>query len=143
MKIPQVTARVLEQVMDQFDKELRNTSTWERWQEDEVYKYAIERNGKLYPVKKIVSLATNVPVDQFSGGQQANSYVEELGLKVIEIPPAVRGIKTNFDRILAEHKNASLEPLTGSSTIRSTSGVYKCLRDMFSLPIPIGKELGP
>ena len=61
MTIPDVTPEALQKAMDRFDTELRNTPAWTRWQEDEVYKYAIERDGKLYPVKKIVSLATGVP----------------------------------------------------------------------------------
>lgn len=76
MKIPESTSQALQEAMDTFDKELRGTPLWERWQEDETYKYAIERHGKLYPVKKIVSLATGIAVDQFSGGEQVLFHSE-------------------------------------------------------------------
>lgn len=77
MKIPETSPEALQAAMDKFDIELRSTPLWERWQEDETYKYAIERNDQLYPVKQIVSTATGVPVKEFSGGNQANAYVEK------------------------------------------------------------------
>jgi len=86
MKIPEVTPAALEEAMGRFDKELRRTPYWAHWQEDDTYKYAIERNGQLYPVKQVVSLATGITVDQFSGGDQANSYVEARGFKVVALP---------------------------------------------------------
>jgi len=86
MAIPEVSPAALQQAMDRFDKELRNTPYWSNWQQDETYKYAIEQNGGLYPVKQIVSLATGVPVNTFSGGDQANGYVEARGFKVIALP---------------------------------------------------------
>ncbi len=33
------------------------------------HKYAIDHEGQLYPVTKIVSLATGVSVNEFSGGR--------------------------------------------------------------------------
>jgi 5-methylcytosine-specific restriction enzyme A len=118
VKILDVKPEVLQQAMDRFDVEFRNTPGWARWQEDEVYKFAIEHNGKLYPVKKIVSLATGMDVDEFSGGLQANGYVERLGFRVIEIPPAVRGIKTNLDEILNSYRRVSeQEPFGTKSSI--------------------------
>ena len=88
MKLPDVTLEVLQEAMNNFDQDLRNSSYWLRWQEDETYKYAIELNGLLYPVKQIVSMATKIPVNQFTGGDQANGYVERRGFKVVELPRA-------------------------------------------------------
>jgi hypothetical protein len=79
MKIPETTAQALHEAMDRFDKELRNTTVWERWEQDETHRYALEQDGKLYPVKQIVSMATGFPVGQFSGGDQANGFVEKYG----------------------------------------------------------------
>ena len=86
MTIPEVPPEALQQAMDRFDKELRNTAYWANWQQDETYKYAIQRNDRFYPVKQIVSLATGIPVSAFSGGDQANGYVEARGLKVVALP---------------------------------------------------------
>jgi MoxR-like ATPase len=85
MKIPEVTSTALQEAMDRFDNELRSTPSWVQWQDDDNYKYAIERDGQLYPVKKVVSLATGIPVAEFGGGNQANSYVEGRGFKVVEL----------------------------------------------------------
>lgn len=86
MTLPEVLPAALQEAMDRFDKELRNTPYWSNWQQDETYKYAIQQNGRFYPVKQIVSLATGVPVKTFSGGDQANGYVEARGFKVVALP---------------------------------------------------------
>ncbi len=86
MAIPEVSPSALQEAMDRFDKEFRNTPYWANWKQDETYKYAIQQNGQLYPVKQIVSLATGTPVGEFHGGDQANGYVEARGFKVIALP---------------------------------------------------------
>ena len=58
--------------MEQFDRELRATSNW---YESPKYHYAIEHNGRYYPVKKIIWLATGDALNTFNGGYQANTYV--------------------------------------------------------------------
>jgi 5-methylcytosine-specific restriction protein A len=87
--------------MQRFDSELRNTAEWEKWQEDASFKYAIEKDGKCYPIKKLISIATGMPVGQFSGGDQANSYIEGYGFKALEINSGVPGIKKSLGLILA------------------------------------------
>jgi hypothetical protein len=50
--------------------------------------YAIEYEGKRYPIKQIVSMATEIPVSDFSGGQaagDANQYVADRGFKIVEL----------------------------------------------------------
>ena len=86
MPIPDVSPAALQQAMDRFDKEFRDTPYSTNWMHDETYKYAIKQNGRLYPVKQIVSLATGIPVNAFSGGDQANGYVEVRGFKVVALP---------------------------------------------------------
>lgn len=82
MKIPDVTSTGLEEAMNRFDKELRNTGAWNNWTQDHTHKYAIERANQLYPVKQIIYLATGTPLEQFDGGNQANSFVERHGFKI-------------------------------------------------------------
>jgi hypothetical protein len=118
MKIPETTAQALHDAMDRFDKELRNTTVWERWEQDETHKYALEQDGKLYPVKQIVSMATGVPVGQFSGGDQANDFVKGYGFEPIEIPSRVRGIKANLDLVLSQYVSVTQkEPFGSASSI--------------------------
>jgi hypothetical protein len=73
--------------MKRFDREMRDTPEWLDWENNQAYKYAIEHDGLRYPVKQIVSMATDTPVNSFGGGNEANSYVEEMGFRVGDLRP--------------------------------------------------------
>jgi 5-methylcytosine-specific restriction enzyme A len=71
--------------MGRFDSEFREAKHWQQWEQNKAHKYAVSYNGKLYPVKQIVSLAIGVPVSDFSGGDgsgQANGAVKKAGFEV-------------------------------------------------------------
>jgi hypothetical protein len=90
MPIPNVPTEDLRNAMGQFDRELRVTSDWHDWEQNKAHRYAIEYSGQHYPVKQIVSMATGTLVSDFSGGRaagDANRYVADRGLKVIELRP--------------------------------------------------------
>jgi hypothetical protein len=77
-------------------------------------------------VKQIVSMASGVPVSEFSGGNQANTYVENYGLNTIEIPSAVRGIKANLQDVLSKYKEvAGSEAFAKASSIWPTFGALQ------------------
>lgn len=83
--------------MARFDRELRASPEWLRWEDNQAHKYAIRLSGQFYPVKQIVPLATRVAVSEFSGGEgsgQANVYVRDLGFEVVALrsrnPPWTR-----------------------------------------------------
>jgi Endonuclease NucS C-terminal domain len=62
--------------MRRFDAEFRDKFTaWGVW--------AIERDGKYYPPKKLLSMATGIDVDEFNGGEATNSKFRELGFTVV------------------------------------------------------------
>jgi 5-methylcytosine-specific restriction enzyme B len=138
MKIPESTTDALNEAMNRFDNELRSTSEWENWTEDAAFKYAIERDGKLYPVKKVVSLATGMPVSQFSGGDQANGYIEGYGLKAVEINPQTAGIKQCIDQILVEYLKAAKEEDFGRAS--SVWPTFKLLQQALSASEPVKKH---
>jgi 5-methylcytosine-specific restriction protein A len=74
--------------MGRFDHELRNRTEWADWEQNRAHLYAIEQDHRRYPVKQIVSMATGIPVSDFSGGQaagDANQYVASRGFSVIEL----------------------------------------------------------
>lgn len=54
--------------------------------DNQAHIYAISANGKLYPAKKIISIATDTPVGRFSGGQPTNGYLKRHGFSVVELP---------------------------------------------------------
>jgi 5-methylcytosine-specific restriction protein A len=76
--------------MSRFDADLRGTPEWGKWEDNKAHQYAIERAGKRYPVKQIVSMATGFPVSEFSGGKaagDANEYVRSRGLSLVQLRP--------------------------------------------------------
>ena len=69
--------------LNELDPKERSTREWSTWESNRAYKYPILHGTQRYPVKKIVSLATALPVAQFSGGVasgDANQLVERSGL---------------------------------------------------------------
>lgn len=74
--------------LNKFDEELRNTSEWAGWENKKTQRHAIDFEGKLYPPKKIISLATGRPVSAFSGGPQSNNYLRALNFKIILLSSA-------------------------------------------------------
>jgi 5-methylcytosine-specific restriction protein A len=87
----------IKQALARFDQDLRATPEWASWTENKAHKYAIKVQGRLYPVKQILSLATGTPVADFSGGEgsgQANSVVRELGFEIV----ALRGRNPKWTR---------------------------------------------
>jgi len=85
--IPDVSESTILDAMKKFDEEYRNKAKWLNWQNNRNHKYAIEREGQLYPVKQIISMATGQPVSSFSGGHESNSYLTKKGFKIVKISP--------------------------------------------------------
>ncbi|WDY56230.1 HNH endonuclease [Pseudomonas sp. PSKL.D1] len=86
MAIKSVSKERIDTALHHFDQELRGKREWLGWESNLAHRYAIQVAGKHYPAKKIVSLATGVPVSDFSGGHPTNSYLQKRGFTVIELP---------------------------------------------------------
>lgn len=84
--IPDVDRSRIEVALAEFDDRLRETKPWFKWESRASQLYAIEHDGRRYPPKKIIELATGMPVGKFYGGRPANRYVEERGFKVVTLP---------------------------------------------------------
>src|SRR6516164_1834139 len=90
--------------MARFDQELRDAPDWSGWEKNKAHLYAIEHQGKHYPVKQIVSLATGMPVADFSGGQaagDANLFVASRGFAIVELRRARNPAWVRDELILA------------------------------------------
>ena len=88
MPIPQVATEALRDAMGRFDRDLRDTLDWRDWEQNKAHLYAIEHDGQRYPVKQIISMATGMPVSEFSGGEaagDANQYAAACGLVIVEL----------------------------------------------------------
>jgi hypothetical protein len=83
--LPQTTPEKLKAAIAEFDRNLRDTHDWQGWEDNRAHKYAIRYNSRLYPAKKIVSLATGNPVSHFSGGDGTNSFLRSYGFEVIRL----------------------------------------------------------
>ncbi len=85
--ITDVSEGTILDAMKRFDKEYRNNADWLNWQNNKNHKYAIQRDGRLYPVKQIISMATGQPVSSFSGGDESNNYLANKGFKIVNVSP--------------------------------------------------------
>jgi hypothetical protein len=88
MPIPPAPNSALVDAMGRFDRELRSVPEWAGWEQNKAHLYAIEHDGSRYPVKHIVSMATGVPVSEFSGGKasgDANAFVTVRGFHIVEL----------------------------------------------------------
>ena len=84
--IPDVSRTKLLQAIEEYDTSLRDTLEWANWESKDTYKYAIVHDGKRYPVKQIIRMATGAT--KFSGGEEANNYVTKRGLSVVPLENA-------------------------------------------------------
>lgn len=82
MTIPSVSAEAIEAALQTFDHDLRSTPEWSRWDQNKAQVWALEHRGQTYPPKQIISMATELPVNQFSGGPETNTYLATRGFSV-------------------------------------------------------------
>ena len=101
MAIPRVDrARILEAIRE-FDTVLLPTDEWRAWEGKASQVWALVHDGKHYPPKKIISIATGVSLNEFSGGPETTSYLESLGFDVIKLRPLT--LDSVFQRILERY----------------------------------------
>ncbi len=83
---PSPSKEAIYESMMRFDAELRSHPEWSGWELRPNYRFAIEHEGRRYPVKQIVSMASGQAVSSFSGGAAgANRVVEQRGFTVVPI----------------------------------------------------------
>ena len=112
MPLPDVSAEALKDALQRFDVEFRATAEYADWESDLAYKFAIDLDGKRYPVKKVISIATGVPTNQFSGGPETNGYVVQRGFSVVELHS--NAIHDGLESILASYPTARSTETFGS-----------------------------
>jgi hypothetical protein len=119
MPIPEASREDLLAAIERFDREFRESPEFAGWEDRLTYRYAIEHEGRRYPVKKIVSLASGAPTNSFFGGSEANDYVSARGLAIVTLRSQL--LRDSFEKILRDyptartsqpfgHDNAILEP---------------------------------
>ncbi|MCL6557326.1 MAG: AAA family ATPase [Firmicutes bacterium] len=83
MAIPEKSRDQIIEAMQKFDNELRNTPEWIGWDKKLNFKFAISFEDRPYPVKEIIRLATEFT--DFSGGEEANSYLRKKGFIIVPL----------------------------------------------------------
>lgn len=91
MILPDVERAELEDALRRFDTDLRALQEWSGWETNAAQKFALIHDGLRYPPKKIISMATGVPVSAFLGGRQSNEYLTSRGFKILAIDQAASG----------------------------------------------------
>jgi 5-methylcytosine-specific restriction enzyme B len=81
--IPQSTSEAITQALERFDRERRIDMG--DWEANGNFEYALVFDGRRYPPNEIISLATGVPTSSFSGGLEANSYLQSMGFPIVRL----------------------------------------------------------
>lgn len=116
--------RVLES-LSRFDREERDSPKWRGWEGKENHRYAIVHEGRLYPVKEIVSLATGEQVSSLSGGAHSNGIVQKAGFKIEALHlPTENEVQIALHELLLTRAPNPIEP----------TEAYEVLADQFALP---------
>jgi MoxR-like ATPase len=85
MPIPRVDRETILQAIREFDVKLLPTDEWRTWENKLSQVWALVHEGKRYPPKKIISMATGISVNDFSGGPETNGYLNGLKFEVIKL----------------------------------------------------------
>jgi hypothetical protein len=108
--VPTLTADLIHSALRTFDLHLRMQPEWACFpkQARGHHKYAILHEGRYYPVKKIISMATDLSTDDFSGGSQANKRIRQAGFDIVRISEI-----TSSARNMVEVLSVSNEDIDG------------------------------
>jgi hypothetical protein len=104
MAIPRVDRERILEAIQEFDTVVLPTDEWRAWENNASQVWALHHAGKNYPPKKIVSIATGVSVNEFSGGPETNGYLNDLGFDVIKLRPT--SLDLVFNTILERYDAA-------------------------------------
>jgi hypothetical protein len=80
--LPQVDRQAVLTALTEFDEALRESSEFLNWEQSKAQRWVLEHEGRLYPPKKIIAMATGASVSSFSGGPETNQYLEQRGFQV-------------------------------------------------------------
>lgn len=112
MSIPDVDRGRILAALEEFDQSFRLLPGWDSWEADTNHKYAILQDGRRYPVKQILSMATGASKNSFSGGDEANSYLLRRNFDVISLAdglPINNRIQACLEAIMARYVAARTE----------------------------------
>lgn len=127
MSFPKAKKQALEQSISQFDLELRARPEWQDWEGNPLHPYAIQLEGKRYPAKKIVSLSTTDPVQNFTMRKSINGFLRWAGFDLVDLRPDLRVEFTKgeiYDRKIDIHIPFGGSHQPGISASNKTSAIF-------------------
>jgi hypothetical protein len=86
--LPRLSRPAVLAAICEFDTELRATEAWAGWEANRAHRWAIEYEGRRYPVKQIAALASGLLASAFSGGEALNTRLARLGFSIVALQPA-------------------------------------------------------
>jgi hypothetical protein len=89
--LPPTTRENILAALATFDNDLRSSEAWNSWETKGNPRFALQQDDKLYPPKQIISMVTGIPRKDFSGGSQANRYLESYGFRVRRLSHVAAG----------------------------------------------------
>ena len=85
MAIKAVSKERIQEALLEFDSHHRSKREWQSWETNLAHRYAIAAEGRMYPPKKIISIATGIAVAEFPGGHPTNSYLLKRGFTLVPL----------------------------------------------------------
>lgn len=109
MKIKAVESQAIVLAMQEFDRNWRDTKSYAGWENNKNYLHALSHAGRLYPPKRVISLATGMPTSSFYGGEPSNSYLRALNFSIVSL----RAASSDGESGPFNHELAKLEASQG------------------------------
>lgn len=129
MAIPIVSRDQVDQALARFDTELRDAAAWHGWEDNKAHKFAIVANGRRYPVKEVIRLATGY--DRFSGGTESIAYLAKLGVAVEALRlPSEGEVKIALHELLLARHPAPVTPEEAYDTLAQQFGLSAAQRSV-------------
>lgn len=113
----------IEAALKLFDRELRASKEWKGWDARRSQRYAVDTRGLLYPPKKILSLATGIPVGEFIGGAPTNKHFERLGFPIKELHASPRSASPQIPVFRVGRSYSRIRDITGRFGGSGQSGI--------------------
>lgn len=118
MSIPDVDTTRIEQALRDFDAQKRGRDEWANWESDGRFAYAILWQGRRYPVKEIVRMATDA-TDFIT--TQARSYLEQRGFQIVRLDSESRigeSVSPEVDRTSETYAREIIESFLPQTDVR-------------------------
>ena len=82
MAIPPSTREQLIQALETFDRDYRTQTEFSNFESKKSQKYVLEYEGRMYPPKMIIHLATGIERRSLNGGDESNNYLKKYGFEI-------------------------------------------------------------